>query len=116
MRWRGWVRLWIVLSLLFVVIAAVIDMNDNQRTWDKLDHIEIEQCVSAEEYTHEDGLKCAHRQGADQTLFQHEHTTPAAWWTQEFGAWLLVDLLATAGLLAIVSVVGWVVRGFRKPA
>lgn len=113
-RTRGVFRLWVVLTALFVPALAFWAVNDNMNTWERLDRITIEQCVNQETADpRTDALACAHKRGADQTMFQHEHTTPGRYWGEALGFALVADLMLTALVVGAFFVGRWVVRGFR---
>jgi hypothetical protein len=48
-----------------------------------------------------------------QSVFMHEHTTPAVYWSQSLGFFFVLDLILTALLVGAFLVVRWVYRGFR---
>jgi hypothetical protein len=113
MRGRGLIRLWIVMSALFVPGLAFWAVNDNINTWAELDKITIQTCVNEEGKPNFDVDKCVHDAGADQTMFQHEHTTPGRYWAEALGFAFLFDLIVTALLVGALLVGRWVVQGFR---
>jgi|GEM_PF-3865897 hypothetical protein len=118
MRRRGWFRLWIVITAIFVPAMAVWMEIDDQATWNQIEHPVVSMCVDQELNlpTHPDGLKCIHQHGADQTIFQEEHITPAAYWARALGIAFVLDVLVTGLLLGIFVVARWVARGFRADA
>ena len=114
MRRRGWVRLWIVASAIFVPAVAFWEVNDFIDTWSELDNISIQACVDREGSPNFDVDKCAHDAGAYKTAFQHENISPGRYWAEALGIAFLVDLLLTGFLLGAFLVIRWVVRGFRN--
>jgi len=113
MRHRGLFRLWVVLTAIFVPSLAFWAINDNTKTWAELDKASIQICVDQEGSPNFDVDGCIHRSGADQTMFQHEHTTPVRYWGEALAFSLIADLILTAFIIGLFYVVGWVVRGFK---
>ena len=113
MRKRGLFRLWVVFTVLFVPGLAFWGVNDNMDTWARLDKMAIDTCVSQEGRPGFDVDQCVHDAGADQTMFQHEHTTPGRYWAGALGISFVTDLIITALLVGAFFVGRWVVRGFR---
>ena len=113
MRRRGLFRLWVVLTAIFVPGLAFWAVNDNMNTWSELDKISIQTCVSQEGSPNFNVDKCVHDAGADQTMFQHEHTNPGLYWGEALGFSFLVDLILTALVIGTFLVGRWVVRGFK---
>jgi len=116
MRRRGLVRLWVVLSGLFVPAIAFWMVNDSMNTWAQLDKISVQTCVNREGEPNFNVDECVHDAGADKTVFQHEHTSPGRYWGEALGVAFLFDLVITALLAAAFFVVRWVVRGFGADA
>jgi hypothetical protein len=109
--------LWVVLTAFFVPALALWAVNDNMKTWQRLDRITIEQCVNEETADRRtDALLCAHKRGADQTMFQHEHTTSGRYWGEALGFAFIADLMLTALVVGAFFVGRWVVRGFKGEA
>jgi hypothetical protein len=113
MRRRGVFRLWVVLTVIFVPGLAFWMVHGSMATWDKLDRISIEQCGTWVGGSPPDYKECIHNAGADQTMFQHEHTTPGRYWGMALGIALLFDLIITALLVGAFYAGRWVVRGFK---
>jgi hypothetical protein len=114
MRRRGLIRLWVVMTAVFVPGLAFWAVNDSMNTWARIDRITIEQCVNEETADpRTDATACVHKRGADQTMFQHEHTTPGHYWRVALGFAFLFDLFITALILGAFFVGQWVVRGFK---
>ena len=115
---RGWVRLWLVVSLVIVPATAMWQFDQFSKEWQRIDDWTVRNCVDAEfsRPDHPDALQCGHKAGADQTVFQREHTTPLAWWSQALLFALLLDLAITAALVLIYISARWVWRGFKAPA
>lgn len=112
---RGWVRLWVVVSLVIVPAMAFWQFDQWSAEWQRIDDWTIRNCVDAEfgRANHPDALKCGHSAGADKTVFQRENTTPLVWWSQALFFALLFDLITTATLVLIYVAIRWVWRGFR---
>ena len=113
MRARGVFRLWVVLTALFVPALAIWGYNDTVKTWEGLDRISIRLCVDQEGRAGFDVDKCVHDAGADQTIFQHEHTTPGRYWGEALAFSFIADLVLTAFVVGAFFVGRWVVRGFK---
>lgn len=109
---RGLVRLWIVTSALFIPAVAFWMVNDSAKTWADLDRWAIQTCVSEEGSPNFNVDKCIHDAGADQTVFEHEHTAPGRYWGEALGIGFLLDLVITALFIGAFLVIRWVVRGF----
>jgi hypothetical protein len=106
--------LWVVLTVIFVPGLAFWAVNDSMNTWARIDRITIEQCVNAETADpRTDATACVHSRGADQDLFEHEHTTPGAYWGKALAFSFAADLIATGLLIGLFLVGRWVVRGFK---
>ena len=117
MRRRGLFRLWVVATAILVPATAFWMVSDFINTWGEIDRNTIELCVNSEgPPPKEDATHCVHRMGADQTAFQHEHTTAGAYWGEALGIAFLFDLVITALLVGAFFVGRWVVRGFRAEA
>jgi hypothetical protein len=116
MRRRGLIRLWIVATAIFVPAVALWMVNDSIDTWEELDKISIQTCVNREGEQNFNVDECVHAAGADQTAFQHEHTTAGAYWAEALGIAFLFDLMITALLVGAFFVGRWVIRGFRAEA
>ncbi len=116
MRRRGLIRLWIVVTAIFVPVAAFLMVNDLINTWERLDKVSIELCVNEEGRANFNVDKCIHDAGAYQAAFQHEHTTAGAYWAEALGIALVLDLVLTTLLIGTFFVVRWVIRGFRVEA
>jgi hypothetical protein len=116
MHGKGWFRLWVLLSLIAVPAATFWSAEQDTRTWASIDQQVIKTCVDAEwsSPTRPDALKCSHRMGADQTIFQREHTTPLQYWSTGLAIMFGIDLLITAAVVVLALSVRWVVRGFRS--
>lgn len=116
MKRKGWLRLWIVLTVVGVPVASAREYNRLWWTWFELDKWTIQQCVEwqSNAATHPDARKCEHDAGADQTPFQHEHVSPAKWWSETLAVFFVVDLFLTGLLIAAFLAGRWVVRGFRQ--
>jgi hypothetical protein len=113
MRRRGWLRLWIVATLVGVPGFAFWQVNDSMRTWDSLDKMAIDSCVAREGTPNFDVDKCAHEAGVGKTMFEHEGTTPGRYWSEALGVGLLFDLVLTGLVVGAFLVIRWVVRGFK---
>lgn len=113
MRRRGLFRLWVVLTALFVPGLAFWAVNDSMNTWARIDKASVDLCVNQEGQPNFNVDKCVHDFGADQTMFQHEHTTPSRYWGMAMGFAFLADLIITALLVGAFLVGRWVVRGFK---
>lgn len=111
MKRRGF-RLWIVLSAIFVPAVAFWQVDDLIKTWAALDQASVHMCVEQEGKPNFDVDKCFREAGAGQTAFQHEHTTPGAYWGFALALGLTLDLILTGVILAAFFVGRWVVRGF----
>ncbi len=118
MRRAGWLRLWIVVTVIGVPIAALEGFQSESAFWVNMDKVDIKMCVDAEAdlSTHPDALKCAHTVGADQTYFQHEHVAPLTYWSERLVLYFILDCILTALLVGAYFVVRWVVNGFRAKA
>ena len=46
MRRRGWFRLWVVATLIGVPAATLWTVIDNEKTWEAIDQVTIQQCIS----------------------------------------------------------------------
>lgn len=114
-KWRGWFRLWVVCTVIFVPTVAELDFQQKVNFWAGLDKITIDQCVKSEfdNPDHPDALKCGHSFGTDKTIFEREGTTPGRYWPMAFGAAFLLDLITTALVALAILAVLWVWRGFR---
>jgi hypothetical protein len=115
MRRRGLIRLWIVVTAIFVPAVAFWQVNDFINTWQKLDNLSIQICVNQETATFDED-KCARDAGVGQTAFQHEHTTAGAYWAGALGIAFLLDLALTGLLIGAFLAVRWVARGFKARA
>ena len=115
MRLKGWFRLWVVLSVVFVTCGSIWSTSESQKTWALIDESIMKTCVDTElsKPGVPDAFGCAKRQGAYQSIYVREGTTPLKWWAQVTGLWLIADLLLTAVLLGVFFAVRWVWRGFR---
>lgn len=116
MKTRGVFRLWVVLTVMFVPALAFWGYNQQTETWEGLDLISIRFCVDQEGKAGFDVDKCVHDAGADQTMFQHEHTTPGRYWAEALGFSFIADLILTALAVGAFLVCRWVVRGFKAGA
>ena len=116
MRYKGWVRLWIVLTLIAVPTIAELDFQQKERFWGNLDQITTKVCVDQEfeSPNHPDAIECSRKAGSAKTIFERENTTPRAYWTGAFGYAFILDLIATALIIAAFLVARWVWRGFRN--
>jgi len=110
---RGLIRLWIVATAIFVPGLAYWAVNDNMKTWAQMDAISIRLCVDQEGRSNFDVDKCVHDAGADQTMFQHEQTTPGRYWAEALTFSFIIDVVLTALLVGAFLIGRWVVRGFR---
>ncbi len=111
---RGLLRLWIVVAAVAVAVLMVHDYIDQSRAWQKLDLSTINYCTQQQisAPTHPDSSACIHQMGADKTLFEHEKTSPAAFWAQEFAIWAAVVVAATILLIIGLYIIRWIIRGF----
>lgn len=115
-RIAGWFRLWVVLSVVGIPMAAYFgDFQQKVKFWGDLDKFSTRICVEQESnlQNHPDALECARKAGTFQTVFQREHTTPAAYWSGVLFGAFLADLAVTAVIIGAAFVVRWVWRGFR---
>jgi hypothetical protein len=129
MRRRGLFRLWVVATAIFVPAVALWQVNQLIDGWESIDSIAIQYCVnqsvsparinspnfkagSSTGYVD----KCIHDRGADQTAFQHEHTTAGAYWGEALGLAFVLDLFLSALIAGAFVAVRWVARGFKAEA
>ena len=91
-------RLWIVLTVLGVPAASCVEFEQQAAVWDEADTRIIKQCVDTKYDSggKRDALKCTSAQGTDQSIYQREGTTLAAYWGSSLLLFLLADLLITA--------------------
>lgn len=111
---KGLVRLWIVVSVIWTVGAAMWATTDLIKTWATLNQATFSLCNS--EFGHkanETVAQCAAREGANLSAFEHEHMSVGSWWAQAPGYAFLFDLFVTALLIGVFYVCRWVWRGFR---
>lgn len=116
MRWTGWVRLWVVMSAIAVPLIAYALARTDMATWESLNENAIRFCVDQETNAaaHPNATACVHATGADQTVFQREHTTPLAYWSEALLGGLIADLFVTGIVGGIAAAAMWVRRGFRS--
>jgi hypothetical protein len=88
-------------------------VNDNMKTWATLDQLAIQTCADREGSPNFNMDKCVHDAGADQTMFRHEHTTPARYWSEALGLSFAIGLVLTALVVSAFFVARWVIREFR---
>src|SRR4051794_10967362 len=81
--------------------------------WASIDAFTIEDCGREQRLIHSDMNGCIHKAGADQTMFQHENTTAAAYWGKNLGIAFAIDLVLTGLLIGAFGALRWVVRGFK---
>ncbi len=114
MRWKGWFRLWVALSAVVVPLMAYALARPDMATWESLNESSIRLCVDQEANlpSHPNATACVHATGADQTVFQREHTTPLTYWSEALLAGLVADLVLTGVIVGIIAVALWVRRGF----
>jgi len=114
MRAKGWVRLWIVLTLLGVPLVSELQFQSESETWNDLDKITIEQCVNQEfnNPSHPDALECGRKLGVYKTFFERENIKPALYWAESLGFSFLIDCFLTALIIGVFLVARWVLRGF----
>jgi hypothetical protein len=103
-----------VTSVIFVPGIALWVINNNIKTWEELDKISIQTCVNQEGAPNFNVDKCIHDAGADQTMFQHEQTTPGRYWLEALLFALVLDLVITVFLVGAFLVGRWVVRGLKS--
>lgn len=116
MRFRreGLIRLWIILSIVGVPLLAEADFNQREEFWTNISALPIKQCLENESRPpYEDALICAHRMKADQSVFDHEHTTPAAYWSEALMWAFVLDIVITAVVYGVFRVCFWIASGFR---
>jgi hypothetical protein len=115
---QGWLRLWIVLTVIGVPAAAIWDSNRKAEFWESQNRAAIKNCVAIELASPKrpDALECARRQGAYESDFEREGTTPAAYWSLTLASYFVLDLLLTGLIAGLVFVGRWVWRGFNPGA
>jgi len=115
MKLNGWVRLWIVVTVIGVPIAAELEFQQTAKFWDNLTEAHIKSCVDAawDRPDHPDAIKCEQANGDYKTVFQHENTSPARYWSELMGEFLIFDIFVTALLAAAFWACRWVIRGFK---
>jgi hypothetical protein len=113
---KGWLRLWVVLTVIGVPVAAELDFQQKERFWTDLNAVAIKNCVDVEYSSpaHPDALECGRQQGTMKTVFQREGTTPLKYWSSTMGVFFIADLVLAAILAALLAAALWVVRGFRR--
>jgi len=113
-RHTGLIRLWIVLTVIWVAFGLIRATNDLVETWAATDGVTREICMGEYGHMPEETLdQCAERLGANKSPFEHERTTVLKKWMQAAAISFAIDLAITAILVGIFYVVRWVVRGFR---
>lgn len=115
MRIQGWIRLWLVVTLIGVPIGAGLVYQSDSHRYDWATDMAIRICRDQEENlsTHPDSIQCAQRLGAYQSIFDREKVTPLNYWLGNFIGLFIADLLLTALLAAAFFVGRWVLRGFK---
>lgn len=115
MRIKGWIRLWVVVTVIAVPTFSIVEYNQQETVWDNLDKLIIKDCVDAEfdGPTHPDALECGRKQGTSKTFFEREETTPLKYWSESLGLSFALDCILTALLVAAFLAARWVVRGFH---
>ena len=115
MRARGWFRLWVVLTLIGVPVAAEWQFQQSWAIWQSIDQQVIKNCVEAvaDGSSSVSSFQCEKNEGVLKTFFQREEITPLAYWSQSLGFFFAVDLVLTALVLGAFFTVLWVWRGFR---
>ena len=116
LRRKGLLRLWVVVSTIAVPSIAFWFAQMDMQVWNGLSISAINFCVEEETNvaTHPNATECIHRMEADKSVYEREHTTPLAYWSEALLGGLVVDLLFTGTLSLIVYAVLWVRRGFRE--
>src|SRR4051794_31281183 len=109
MRWRGWFRLWVFVSIIGVPIVTFVSAQSYFNTWKELDRITIQQCSDEESRPpYPDAFKCARQHGAMTPYFERDHTTALAFWGEGLGGFLVLDVLLTLVLVGLALFVSWV--------
>jgi hypothetical protein len=113
MRAKGWMRLWIVLTLIGVPVAAGWQVESQSKWWSKLDELTMKLCVDAEfsNPSHPDAIECAKKQGAYRPLYERDRMSIGAYWGEYLGVTFFLDCLLTALLIGAFHVVRWIGRG-----
>ena len=116
MRFKGWVRLWIVLSLIGVPALALSDFHQKEAFWNGINQSTAHTCVDQEFNleSHPDALECGRKQGSFKTVFEREGTTPGKYWPEVLFWSFVADVICTMILVGTVLVVRWVWRGFKS--
>lgn len=110
----GWLRLWIVLTIIVVPVMAELQFREMQSTWDHLDKMAVHHCVDEEFESNfkVDSLNCLKKDGAFKVIFERENTTAARWWAGALGISLIFDIIITISVVIFYQAVRWIIRGF----
>ncbi|HEX3430030.1 MAG TPA: hypothetical protein VHT03_04010 [Rhizomicrobium sp.] len=116
MRLNGWIRLWIVVTIIAVPTFSIVETNHQQAVWDDINKAIIKQCVDEEfdSPKHPDALECGRQQGTYKTFFERENTTPLRYWSVSLAFSFAADCILTGLLLAAFFAARWVFRGFYR--
>lgn len=115
---KGWLRLWIVATVIGVPVGTIWDASADQAVWNAISHGQVDNCVYDQTTlsTHPDSIECAHRVHAYEPAFMREHTTVGAYWGGRLIGYFILDCILTLLLIGAAFVGRWVYRGFRPPA
>lgn len=116
MTWtRGIFRLWIVGAIVTVFALANLDFDHDHKFWFDRDVAALGRCYDPEQRPEGETIAaCRKREGTDQTMFQHEQTTPARYWGNHVGLYTVFVLAFSLLGYLVFLVVRWIVRGFLR--
>ena len=117
MRALGWVRLWLLSTVVAVPAAAVRQFDVDRDAQAQAVRPVVQGCLAKEMSSpkHPDALECMHAHGVDGTVFERMHTTPLEYWSGSLSVLLAVDLLVTVSAVELVLVIRLLSNSLRRP-